>query len=129
MDRNKVEEVLTDKYRYLFINEFNKIYDLQSVSVDVELHKDEISEFSIDFKIDDTRTNHGDAYDIGKMLRDASDYISEFLYKYPVNPKTAKIDTTIQDFMVNDGLFLEFDYALDEKHIMLVTFRVSYEGK
>lgn len=128
MDYKKIQESLSEKYRYLFINDFKRTYDLVALEViDVELDKEKITEFSLDVKIDDTRAYDGDASSIGYMLRQANDDIREFLYKYPVNPNNGRIDTTIQDFMVNDGLFLNFDYKLDESHMMEITFRVSYE--
>lgn len=128
MDYKKIQESLSEKYRYLFINDFKRTYDLVTLEVvDVELNENKITEFSLDVKIDDTRAIDGDASSIGYMLIQANDDIREFLYKYPVNPNNGRIDTTIQDFMVNDGLFLNFDYKLDESHMMEITFRVSYE--
>lgn len=129
MHYKKVGDILSEKYRYLFISELGKIYDLAELLVEPAFHNDVISELQVDLQIDDTRANNGDSYDIGRMLREADDYIREFLYKYPVNPKTAKIDTNFNDFIVHGALFLDIEYKLDEKHYMLVTFRVDYEGK
>lgn len=128
MDYKKIQDSLSEKYRYLFINDFKRTYEILSLEViDVELDKEKITEFSLDLKIDDTSACDGDAPSIGHMLRKVNDDIVEFLYRYPVNPNTGRIDTTFQDFRVNDGLFLNFDYKLDESHVMDITFRVSYE--
>lgn len=129
MDYKKVGDILSEKYRYLFISELGKIYDLLEIGVEVSFHNDIISELQVDLKVDDTRSNNSDAYDIGRMLREVDDNVREFLYKYPVNPKTIKIDTTFNDFIVHGALFLDIEFKLDEKHEMLVTFRVDYEGK
>ena len=82
---------------------------------------------SVDLKIDDTRANDGNSGSIGYMLREANDNIREFLYKYPVNPTNGRIDTKFENFIVSDGLFLDFEYKLDETHNMTITYRVNYE--
>jgi oligoribonuclease NrnB/cAMP/cGMP phosphodiesterase (DHH superfamily) len=128
MDREKIESILSEKYEYLFKNEFMRKYELVLLEVvDVEYQNNEIKAYSFDVKFDSNESNDGNALTIGHMLSKANEEIIEFLYKYPVNPKTYQIDTKFESFSVNDGLFMNFDYKFDELHMMDISYFITYD--
>ena len=128
MDREKIESILSEKYEYLFKNEFMRKYELVLLEiVDVEYQNKEIKAFSFDVKFDCNLANDGNAHTIGHMLTKANEEIIEFLYKYPVNPKTYQIDPKFENFSVNDGLFMNFDYKFDELHMMDISYYITYD--
>ena len=128
MDREKLSAILREKYRYLFISLFQGKYDLIDIEIiDIETENDELVGMVVDFKIDSLNAIHGDEHTISGMLRDTNADIMDFLYKFPVNPKTRKIDRSFDNVRVIDGLFLKVDYIFDEKHYMEISYRIDYE--
>ena len=128
MDREKLSSILSQKYRYLFISLFQGRYDLLDVEViDIETENDELVGMVVDFKIDSLNAVHGDEHTVSGMLRDTNSNIMEFLYKFPVNPKTRKFDRSFDKFRVIEGLFMKIDYIFDEKHYMEISYRIDYE--
>lgn len=129
MDREKLQEILDEKLYYLFVSTFKGKYDLMSLSVsDISMKDGEIYEMDIDLKVDSLKACDGHAWDISNMLKTTDEDIREFLYRFPVNPKTGQIDIKYSDnIQVSDGLYLNIEYSLDEKHYFLLTYRIDYQ--
>ena len=129
MDLEKLRTTIAERFEYLFRSEFHNRYTVLApfyVDVTVINKTKTIEELDFTIQIDDTRANDGNAYDIGRMLRECGENLSNFFYKYPLNPTTFKFDKNYDKFIVHDAFFLEFHFKMDELHKMDVSIRIDY---
>lgn len=126
--KENLETVVSEKYHFLFKQEFLSTFELISIKAfDFEIDKNnQISEFGVEIHADYMNSCDGDANSIGNMLYKIDESLSSFLTNYPLNPNTMKFGN-YDDFIISSGLFMNFNYRLDELHEFKVYYRIDYE--
>lgn len=128
-ERDRMVEVLSEKYKFLLTNDLRNTYDVQSVLIDeIILDNDgSIEEISMEIVLDYLASCDGDSYSIGHMMRRISEDVSDVLYKYVIDNKTFKF-TRDESFpvQVSEPFFLTFDYKVDETHLARLWVKYEY---
>lgn len=131
MDINKLREVTSEKYKFLFLTEFGKKYDILSITTDIadwEEKEDRISikEMEVYFNLDYNGSIHGDSQSLGLFLDKVSSDCFNFINEYPFNPTKLKFDGAFEDFSIGTPLFLNVDYALDDSHKVNLVIKILF---
>lgn len=125
---SEYQERLSEKYKFLMISQL-KNYDIFDFIIDeIILSKDTISigEMTITTVLDYNKPCSGDAYDIGRILREMEEDLNRFFYNHLVDPVSFKFSKTTKA-VVHGPLILEFDYKLDESHKVTAAIRIDYD--
>ena len=123
MSNSNIKNIISEKYKYLFINEFGKNFELFEMNI-TELDS---QEYDIDIEGDYFGSCDGEPEDIAHMLLKIDEKLRYFLLKYPINFETMKIDPDYKNSSVSSGLVLKFEYKVDELHKFLIFYRVTKE--
>jgi hypothetical protein len=132
MELEKFQEVTGEKYEYIFkSSDYGKWYsDVKFYVEDVEKSaKGGISGFYLEFQGDYQKSCDGDAYSVGYMLKNIADEISAFIGFYPINPDTLKYDKSFDKFYVEEAVVMNFEYKIDERHFVDLSYHIVYEDK
>lgn len=107
---------LSEKYKYLISFELPK-YEIFKVEIDdIEIINDELSFLTIDIHLDFLGSCDGDATSLCNMFERINNDIRRVLLKYHLDKKTLKFSKGSQDFLLNEIVFMKFEYSVDEKH-------------
>ena len=129
-DYIKYRQIIGDKYKYLFLNEFNdrmEVFEFYCDDVGFNYEKS-VAHFSLYMKVDANYPCDGLARDVGNLLERVDMEILQFLYDHPMNPKTLKFEKNDNlNVSVSEGLILNITYKLDEIHKIGIAYNISYD--
>jgi hypothetical protein len=128
-ERDRMIEVLSEKYKFLLSDDLRKSYDVQSVLIDEIILTDDgtLEEINMEIVVDYLGSCDGDSYSIGHMIRRISEDITDTLYKYVVDDKTFKFTKDYSgNVQVSEPFFLSFDYKADEIHLAKLWVKYEY---
>jgi hypothetical protein len=128
IDINKLKTSIIDRYKFLFKSTFGTdIILLDFDIIDMEVKKDNtLDNMFLLFNVDYNKSIDNSFSGISGMLRIVQDKLIEFLYEYPLNPKTFRFDKNVKDFFIGDGFFTKVDYQLEEKHEITMEVIINF---
>jgi hypothetical protein len=125
----RYKETLTEKFKYLFLSEMHKHFELINLQVtDISYNGDVMEGMDVDVEIDYHGTCDGDAGSVGHMLSTISNSLHEFFFNHQIDPKTFRFaNGDVDGLIINDPMILEFHYKLDELHKVLLYITMNYD--
>jgi protein involved in sex pheromone biosynthesis len=125
----RYKETLTEKFKYLFLSEMHKHFELINLQVtDISYNGDVMEGMDVDVEIDYQGACDGDAHSVGHMLSIISNQVHEFFFKHQIDPVTFKFKGgDVDGLIINDPMILEFHYKLDELHKVLLYITMNYD--
>jgi len=112
MDQQKLEDILIEKWKYLFFSEYNNSYEL----IDLKINFFHAGEMELTIDVDYLGGVDGRWGGLSIMLKKTNEDLIYFFHKYPVNPQTKKIDKQFRDFVIPDPLISQVNFKFDESH-------------
>jgi len=127
--KERYRKTLTEKFRYLFLGDMHKHFELLSLEVsDISYKKDRIEGIDVDVVIDYQGTCDGDASSVGYVLSTISNSVHEFFFKHQIDPVTFKFTSgDVDGLLINDPMILEFNFKLDELHKVYLYVTMNYD--
>ena len=132
MEREQLQQEIGERFKYLFINQFQGDFDVLSFSCEIIEMNDQnrILEYEISMKIDAlAASGDGNPRDWYILMRDTDEKIVNFFYEYGYDNDSGRIrrgNDIDEKYRVEEGFFVECELKWDEKHNFDIIYKITY---